>query len=226
MHLTPEINFTKYVKNLSINPRSNCPKRSFCQKLDKWGVNMLYYRMGKDSDVAKALQEVDEAAKISALKESVGAKGKFQMKELKEWHKRAIEAIVFDAKSVVEVADKFDTNAGYLSKVYRSDAGLAHVNKLLNRFDLRVIRAKVKFLSEKALRVLQEILDSDDPDDKQLKVKVAIDILNRAGLAEPKEHKIVFEHIYKGIAKVVEDNAKVFEAEIIEEEVDAETEES
>jgi hypothetical protein len=178
--------------------------------------------MGERSEISNALDVIGDMRPLKASEE-IDARGR--VKNLLPWHLKAINEHIVENKAPDQIALENNVTPNHVKLILSSNLARDYIkNELLNKLDLSVIRLRVKNLSDKAINVLDKILtgSAKTPEEKALQARVAMDILNRTGINEPKEHKISMEHIFKSFASQAED---VYNKIMEEEAEDAEIEE-
>lgn len=101
-----------------------------------------------------------------------------------------------------------------LARYLKSDAAEDRTRKISGVTSLAELKGEVKGLAAKALDIIHDVLYSNDPDFKHLRVKLAQDILDRCGIKEAEEHVVTHNVIYDSMTQAIKDTAKEIAEEV------------
>ena len=191
----------------------------------------------KDKTPEEVIESIERLHKLAGVvterklieQENRNNKGKRSnhVRVTKSWHIAALKEFAIDGANLNKLAEKYGCSKGYLEKLWRSEDGLRVIRQLIDRTDIKLARARIRFLADECIDVLVDILRSNNPDDKPLKKDIALKLLDKAGIGDTQELKITKEYIFKKVADAIEEGHKEAEAEeeaeeaMIEEELDA-----
>jgi hypothetical protein len=121
----------------------------------------------------------------------------YKVSKLWEIHKETLRLLVL-GKTVEDVASELDLDPVSVQNLRKSPLGKAYIAKLTMKADEVVMQTaeRISRLAPKALTILRDIM-SDGDQSSSLRVKVAMDMLDRAGLAAVKkvDSRIVSAHL-------------------------------
>jgi len=168
--------------------------------------------MEKKAD--KALKDLKKAlpTKSAAEIKAKSVQGDRYLKKISPWHDEILKRVALKGDKPGQIERDLGIAMGWVSKIINSDAGKKRMLELIERADVEIVKKKVALLANRALAVLNEILESDDPEILTIKARVAQDLLDRAGVNEPKEHRVTYDHIFKTIRNSIESMSKEMEA--------------
>ena len=140
-----------------------------------------------------------------------GGSKKYLIQSLNEKHKKMAREMIVQGLRPTEMAIQFSYSPMQVSRIINSPVYKRYADRiskeLLSEIKLKVIR-EMHLLSDKALEILDETLNSDDLHPRY-RIKVALEVIDRIGVhknADIKEdHKHLHYHDHKDISKMSDD---------------------
>ena len=123
--------------------------------------------------------------------------------ETRQWQMEAVAYQLSGNKNITAIAKEVGICRDSVSKFLHSQDAEDLKKEVVGDDFIKEMRRKIRNLAGKALNIIAEVLSSSDPDYKQTKVKLAQDILDRAGIRESEKKEIKHTHILEGIKDAI-----------------------
>lgn len=153
-----------------------------------------------------ALEEVDEIFDITKPPKDE----RTYLHRLRPWHDKVLLALL-EGKTPSDIGREVGCHPTWVVKIWKSEVGRKRLAELGEKVDLGAVKERISNLASKAAEILEEILNSGDPNLIDLKARVAKDVLDRAGVKEAEKHNITYESIFRSIKDAIEETSNEIE---------------